>query len=80
MLLVFLFVVLILSVLFTIEPTNFKNLSEKHDQTSINLNNVFDHGLTTLHPLFLFLIYLFICLNVSISCILMIYKLSKIRT
>ena len=46
MLIVFLFPVLILSVLLTIEPTNLKKsysrISEKHDQTSINLTNVFD--------------------------------------
>ena len=63
-----------LSILFTNEPTNLKNLSEKLDQTSINLtSNVFDHGLTTLLSIFLILIYLFIHLNVSVY-ILMICK------
>ena len=46
MLIIFLFFVMILSLLSTVEPTNFKEcysrISEKHDQTSINLNNVFD--------------------------------------
>ena len=77
----FFFLVFILSILFTIDPTNLKNLSEKHDQISINLTNVFDHGLTTSLPVFLFLIYLFI-LNISIYIsvyILMIYKWFKIR-
>ena len=45
MLIVFLFIVLILSILFTIKPKNFKKTysrnSEKHDQASINLT-VFD--------------------------------------
>ena len=45
MLIVFLFVVLILSLLFTIEPTNLEKsyscISKQHDQTSINLT-VFD--------------------------------------
>ena len=76
-LLLFLFLVFILSVLFTIEPTNLKNLSKKHDQTSINLT-VFDHGLTTSLTIFLILIYLFVRLNVS-AYILMIYKYFKIR-
>ena len=73
-----LFLYLFLSILFPINPTNLKNLSEKHDQTSINLTNVFDHGLTILPSIFLFLIYLFIRLNVSVY-ILMIYKWFKIR-
>ena len=42
----FLFHVLILSILFTVEPTNSKNsysqITEKHDQTSVTLANVFD--------------------------------------
>ena len=47
MLIVFLFLALILSILFTIEPTHLtksysSQISEKHDQTSINLTNVFD--------------------------------------
>ena len=46
MLIVFLFLVMILSILITIELTNFKKsysqISEKHKQTSINLTNVFD--------------------------------------
>ena len=46
---VFLFVVLILSILFTIKPPNLKNIFlKKHDQISINLTNVFDHGPTLL--------------------------------
>ena len=40
------FFILILSMLFTIEPTNFKKsysgISKKHDQTSINLTNIFN--------------------------------------
>ena len=44
MLIVFLFLVMILSILFTIEPTNLKKsysqISEKHEQNSINLTNV----------------------------------------
>ena len=40
------FFVLILSILFIIEPNNFKKsyswISEKQDQTSINLSNVFN--------------------------------------
>ena len=54
-----------------------KNLSEKHNETSITLT-VFDHGLKTLLSIFHFLIYLFIPLNTSVY-ILMIYKWSKIR-
>ena len=46
MLILFLFLVMILSILFTIEPTSFKKsyfrISKKHVQTSINLTNVFD--------------------------------------
>ena len=46
MLIAFLFLVLILSILFTIEPTHLtkscSRISEKHDQTSINLTHVFD--------------------------------------
>ena len=46
MLIVFLYLILILSVLLTIEPTNLKKsysrISEKHDQISINLTNIFD--------------------------------------
>ena len=42
----FFFFVLILSILFTIKPTNFKKsyswICKKHDQPSINLTNVFD--------------------------------------
>ena len=64
--LVFFFLVFILSILFTIEPTNLKNLSKKHDQNSINLTNVFDHGLTTSLSIFLFLIYLLIRPNVCL--------------
>ena len=44
MLIVFLFLVMILSILFTIEPTNLKKsysqISEKHEQNSINFTNV----------------------------------------
>ena len=40
------FLLLFLSILFTIEPNNFKKsyslISEKHDQSSINLTNVFN--------------------------------------
>ena len=46
MLIGFLFLVLIFSLLFMIKPTNLKNsysqISEKRDQTSINLTNVID--------------------------------------
>ena len=45
---------------------NFKNLPKKHDQTFINLTNIFDHGLTTSLSMFIFLIYVFIRLNVSV--------------
>ena len=45
MLIVFFLLVMILSILFTIEPTNFKNsylrISEKHEQNSMNLTNAF---------------------------------------
>ena len=54
-----------------------KNLSEKHDKTSINLTNIFDHILTTF-SIFLSLIFPFICLDASVY-ILMTYKWSKIR-
>ena len=44
MLIAFFFLILIFSILFTIEPTNLKNnysqISEKHDQ--INLTSIFD--------------------------------------
>ena len=43
-----------------------KSLSEKHDQNSIILTNVFDHGLTTLLSIFLVLRYLFIPLYASV--------------
>ena len=72
------FLYLFLSILFPINPTNLKNLSEKHDQTSINLTSVFDHGRTISLSIFLLLIYLFICLNLSVY-ILMICKWFKIR-
>ena len=43
---IFPFLVLIFSILFIIEPTNLKNalleFPKKHDQTSINLTNIFD--------------------------------------
>ena len=43
---VFDFPLLILSIVSTVQPTNFKKsyswISKKHDQTSINLTNVFD--------------------------------------
>ena len=46
LLIVLLFLVLILSILFAIKSTNLKKSSssicKKHDQTSINLTNVFD--------------------------------------
>ena len=46
MLIVLLSLVLILPILFTVEPTNltksFSQICEKHDQTSINVANVFD--------------------------------------
>ena len=46
MIIVFLFFVLILFILFTSEPTNlikrYSRIPEKHDQTSINLTNVFN--------------------------------------
>ena len=49
MLIVFLFLVSILLILFTIEPTNLKKIilefPKKHDQTSINSTNVFDFRL-----------------------------------
>ena len=77
MLLVFLFLVLILSILFTIKSINLKNLAKNHDQTSVNLINVFDDWPTTLLSIFLFLIHLFICLNVSVY-LLMVYKWSKV--
>ena len=72
------FLFLFLSILFPINPTNLKNLSEKHDQTSINLTNVFDHGLTISLSIFLLLIYLFIRLNLPVY-VLMICKWFKIR-
>ena len=46
MLIVFFFLVLILSIFFTIEPTDFKKsypqITEKLDQTSTNLTNAFN--------------------------------------
>ena len=46
MLILFLFLVLILSIMFTIEPTNFKKenswICKKLEQTCNNLTNVFD--------------------------------------
>ena len=46
MLIVLLLHLLILSIFFTIKQTNFKKsyseISEKHDQTSITLTNIFD--------------------------------------
>ena len=46
MVIVFLFLVLVLSILLAIEPNNFKKsyswICEKDEQTSINLTNVFD--------------------------------------
>ena len=46
MFIVLLFLVLILSILFTIEPTHltksYSRIFKKHDETSINLANVFD--------------------------------------
>ena len=71
------FFVLILSILFTMEPTNLKTIFlKKHNQTSINLANVFDQWQAT--SLSIFLNMSIFCLNVSVS-ILMIYKWSKIR-
>ena len=68
-----------ISLLFTFEPTNFKNLSGKHDETSINLTKLFDHGVTALLSIFLVLMYLFTPLYASVYT-LKIYKWSKIRT
>ena len=60
------FFLFILSILFTIRPTNLKNLSKKHYQTSVNLTNVFEHGLRTALLIFILLIYLFIRLNLCL--------------
>ena len=70
-----LFLFFFLSILFTIEPTNIKKSFWK---TYINLTNVFEHGLTTFLSIFIFLIFLFMCPNLSVY-IFVIYKWFKVR-
>ena len=62
---------------FLITRNREKNLPERHDQTFTNLTNLFEHRLTTFFSIFLFLLCLFITLDVTVY-IFMINNCPKI--